>query len=150
MKTFKYKKSWYLVSVLLLAVTSGTAFADVYKMQISIPGLRAAPAAPAAGNCTAGAVILVYTGAVQTVPVPAGCTTALVDMWGSGGGSSNTGYSGSGSESGDYSIGGNGGGGGYVGFSLSGLPAGQAFSVRVGAGGLAPEADAATLASTGP
>jgi hypothetical protein len=139
MKKLKLKKSWQFVSLLLLVTASGTALADSYQMRIVIPGLRATPAAPAAGSCAAGEVVVSYTGAAQAVAVPSGCTTAFVDMWGAGGGSGNTGTTGSGSYSGSYSSGGNGGGGGYVGFSLSGLPAGQTFSVRVGAGGLAPD-----------
>lgn len=59
-----------------------------------------------------------YTGADQTVTVPASCDTATVKSWGGGGG-------------GMSNIG---GGGGYAGATLSVTP-GATFTMRVGAGG---------------
>jgi hypothetical protein len=69
-----------------------------------------------------------------TFTVPDGVTALEVELWGAGGGSGGT--------TGSDSAGGGGGGGGYTRHVITGLTAGAAISVTIGAGGTAGGAGA--------
>lgn len=86
---------------------------------------RAAPSG--GGTCVAPAETYTTAGAAQTT-IPAGCTSAIAEVWGAGGG----GADGTG---GFGHYGGGGGGGAYALGAITGLTPGNTLNYTVGAGG---------------
>jgi hypothetical protein len=105
------------LSLVVALVAATAAHADSYTMRVVIPGLRASPAPSTA--CPSSAYVFGYTGANQTVPVPAGCSSVTIKAWGAAGGS----YSGI-----------NGGAGGYITAQYA-VPSGTTLTVITGPGG---------------
>ena len=131
--------NWYTSAsggTLLTTTASGAAYT---VSPASTTTYYAEAQAPGTGTFTQ---TFSYTGAVQTWTVPAGATSATVYLWGGGGGGGAARFS--------ANVAGGGGGGGAAAYTtISGLTAGDVYSINIGAGGAGGSGSAGAAAGSG-